>query len=223
MDNFKDRKFIIFDLDGTLIDSNADILVALTYALTTVGGIPEVELDRALVDRYMGKGLHEIFAALLPTAHHHLLEEFVTTFRNYYRENCATNTAIYPGGLDLLQKLREGNKLMAIATSKFHPNAQLIANKLGLTPYFQYIQGTEPGEWRLKPDPYILNLLMEQAGFSPRDTVMIGDTDNDLLCAHRASVPVIAVTWGAWSADRLRELNPAALVENFAELATLLL
>lgn len=220
--NFKERKFIIFDLDGTLIDSNADLAAALIYAATTVGGVSEAEIDQALLHSYMGKGLHETFAALLPPDRHNLMDELIATFRAYYRDHSLQNTVVFPGALALLEKLKEVGKLTAIATTKYHPNALHLAEQLGLTPYFDFIQGTPQGEWPLKPDPYILNFLMKQADCSPAETFMIGDTDNDVLCAHRAELPVVAVTWGAWPADRLQPLNPAAMVQSFDELTSLL-
>src|SRR6476469_6449074 len=121
--NFKERKFVIFDLDGTLIDSNADLAAAIIYAAITVGGVPESEIDQALLHSYMGKGLHETFGVLLPPDRHQFMEELIATFRAYYREHSLQNTVVFPGALALLERLKAAGKLTAIATTKYHPNA----------------------------------------------------------------------------------------------------
>lgn len=223
MPDFKHRKFIIFDFDGTLIDSNDDVAAALVHTLTEVGGVLPDNIDYATLQSFLGKGLAETFGAFLPSDRHNLIPQLITAFREYYRENCVNKTALFPGAQALLQKLRTAGKCTAIATTKYQPNTMLIADKLGLSPYFDFIQGTEPGEWPLKPDPFILNLLMQKAGCRPDESLMLGDTDNDVLCAQRAGIPVVAVSWGAWSAERLLALEPQALVNNFDELAGLLL
>jgi phosphoglycolate phosphatase len=223
MTDLTTRQFLVFDLDGTLIDSNADLAEALNYAATTVGGVPEAAIDRALVHSYMGKNIHQTFTALLPADRHDRMDELVAAFRAYYREHGLVNTTVFPGALALLERLRRAGKVLAIATTKYHPNTLHLAEVLGLTPYFDFIQGTEHGDWPSKPDPFILNFLMKKAGVSPAQSLMIGDTDNDVLCAQNAGVPVIAVSWGAWSAAQLQELKPDALANNFDELVALLL
>jgi phosphoglycolate phosphatase len=216
------RKFVVFDLDGTLIDSNRDIMAALTHAMTTVGGLKREEIDQIKLAGLMGKGLEEVYAVFLPE-HRYLYPAMVQAYREYYLQNLTTTTTIFPGMMTLLDELKKSGKVTAIATTKWQHTADTLADHFGLRCYIDFVQATEFDGFPLKPDPYILTLLMQKAGFEPQDTVMVGDTDNDILCAQRAGAASIGVAWGAWSIDMLASLGPDAIVENPAHLRNLLI
>lgn len=214
------KSLIVFDLDGTLIDSSEDISRAITYAAHTACNLPNNTITTAQVRPLLGKNLQDTFMLLLEPQYHPQIEACIRAYREFYLENCAVYTKIFPGLLDIVQRLREQGAKLAIATTKYQATVDIVAERLKLTPYFDLIQGT--GDFPHKPDPYILNLVMQKLQAAPAKTLMIGDTDNDVLCAQRAGVEICAVGWGAWTTAQLAALHPNYLVETPAELTKIL-
>ncbi len=217
------RDFVVFDLDGTLIDSSQDIASAQVYALTAVAGLESEEIDRAKLARLLGKGLEQTFAPFLRPEQMSLLPDLVDAYRTYYKKNMTIHTHVFPGMVDVLQAVKEAGKLTAVATTKWQFTTDGLVDYFGLRPYLDFVQGSDETNFPLKPDPYILNLLMQKAGKTKEETVMVGDTDNDVLCAQGAGANVIAVTWGAWGRDQLENLKPDALATSQNELLNYLL
>ncbi|MEI7554950.1 HAD family hydrolase [Candidatus Chlorohelix sp.] len=220
--SFACRKLVVFDLDGTLIDSNRDIATALNYSMTTIGGMRLEDIDQQLVADLMGKGLEEVFETFLPDKRE-LYPSMVVAYRDYYSRNMTTTTQLFPGMLPILSTLKELGRITAIATTKWQTTADKLADYFGLRPYVDFVQATDREGFPLKPDPFILQLLMEKAQVTPVDTIMIGDTDNDILCAQRAGVASVGVIWGAWSKESLLKLSPDAIVSTPEQLLALLL
>ena len=216
------KKLIVFDFDGTIIDSQLDVSTAIVYAANSVcPELPEGSITLEHAAPLLGKTLHETFAALLPSQYHDRINDCVVAYRNYYLENCTRNTYVYDGVIELLTNLHQQGKKLAIATTKVQPTVDTVCGKLGLTPYFDLVQGVN--NFPSKPNPYILNLVMQKFEVTPDETIMIGDTDNDVLCGQAAGVEVCAVTWGAWSKAMVMKLEPDYIVDTIAELSTLLL
>ncbi|NWJ45432.1 MAG: HAD family hydrolase [Chloroflexi bacterium] len=216
------RKLVVFDLDGTLLDSNRDIATALNYSMTTIGGLRPEDIDQRRVAALMGKGLEEVFENFLPDRRD-LYPAMVAAYRDYYSLNMTTTTHLFPGMLPILATLKELGRITAIATTKWQTTADKLADYFGLRPYVDFVQATDREGFPLKPDPFILQLLMEKAHMTPADTIMIGDTDNDILCAQRAGVASVGVIWGAWSEENLLKLSPDAIVSTPEHLQALLL
>ena len=215
------KKLVVFDADGTLVDSAGDIAASIAYAATTVCGLPDgtFTLDQTLP--LLGKHLDETFRLLLAPEYHPRVAECVAAYRLHYRANMARTTRPFPGILPLLVDLRHHKVRLAIATTKIQPTIDYLVTALDIGHYFERVQGTDG--FPNKPDPYILHLLMRDFDVSPADTIMIGDTDNDVLCAQRAGVEVVAVTWGgAWSEAQLAALDPTYIARNVDELRAIL-
>jgi HAD superfamily hydrolase (TIGR01549 family) len=214
------KKLSIFDMDGTLIDSGLDISTAIIQAAHSVCNLAPNTISYAQTAPLLGKDLQTTFRALLPAQYHNKIQECVAAYRLFYLENCAVNTIIFPGMLELVAELKAGGGKVAIATTKLQSTVDIVAAKLGLTQYFDVIQGV--AGFPSKPDPTILQVVMQKLEIDPADTIMIGDTDNDILCGQRAGVAVCGVTWGAWSKEQLLTLQPNYLATNTSELGQIL-
>lgn len=216
------KKLVIFDFDGTLVDSVRDVANSIAYATHTAGGLlleQAPSLEEVLP--HMGRSLEEMFTALLPTTQHSSIPACVNAYRNHYRKNCTQTTAPFPGILPLLTELGANGIRLAIASNKNQPVISYVVEQLGLTAYFDLVQGVDnfPG----KPSPVMLHVVLKKLGLEATQAIMVGDTDNDVLAAQRAGVTVCAVGWGgAWTDEQLNELQPDFVAKTVLELQAIL-
>lgn len=216
------KKVVVFDFDGTLVDSVQDVANSIAYAAQTVADLtPEQTPTFEQVLPHMGRHLADMFQELLPLEKHSLIDQCVQTYRLHYRANCTRTTVPFPGILELLTELKSRGVRLAIASNKTQPVITYVVNKLGMTNYFDHIQGIAnfPG----KPAPDMLFTVLQKLEVNLEEAVMVGDTDNDVFCAQKAGVTVCAVGWGgAWSALQLAELAPDYIAASVPELRTIL-
>jgi phosphoglycolate phosphatase len=187
-------KAVVFDLDGTLIDSAPDIAHALNRAAER-RGIEAFPLDE--VKEMIGGGVPQLVGralrarglpgdGLMP-----LVEEFIAL----YRENLTTNTTIYEGGRELLAQLHGEGRRLGICTNKNHELTVGILQQLDLLKYFGSVLGEREGRPR-KPDPAPLLEVVAELGASPQSALMAGDSEADVACARAAKMPVLVVDFG---------------------------
>ncbi len=206
---------VVFDLDGTLIDSAADLQDALNYALglrnlppftlpevkqMVGGGIPKL-VERAL----KAHGVRDM--ELLPLA---------ADFTKYYRGNLTLRTLLYEGAAELLEGLKGEGRLLGLCTNKQHELTVEIAKQLGIAKYFSAISGEREGHPR-KPDPRPLLGVLETLGVSPQDAAMVGDSGADVECAKAAGVVAIVVRYG-YAHSNPDELGAAAVIDRLSDL-----
>jgi phosphoglycolate phosphatase len=207
-------KLLVFDLDGTLIDSAQDLCNSVNAALTNFGRKP---LADAVVASFIGDGAlmlvrraleHEAEIDGLPPVNEEFLNQAYQYFLDYYREHKLDFTYAYAGVLEALAALRQFHdgapRTMAVLTNKPVRPAQAICEALGLAPYFLRVYGGNSFPAK-KPDPLGLRTLMDEAGATPDQTVLIGDSHVDVLTARNAGVWSIGCTFG---------LSPESLVDN---------
>lgn len=199
----------IFDLDGTLVDSAADISAAIVQVCGEFG----FPVSDAEVRPRIGKGepLAETFAALGPGCS---TEPMIQRYRECYSADCARNTAPFPGVIETLEKI--GPERCAVATTKKTWLAKVLIEKLGLARHFALVQGTD--DFPYKPDPEIVNRILLHFGVAKEDSLMVGDTAADVLCARNAGVPCAAVLYGNGSPEELAGYAPQYLLSSFPEL-----
>ncbi len=203
---------LIFDLDGTLIDSKLDLALAVNAALQEIG---RRALPHEQIFGYVGQGAPMLIQrALGAGATDEDCRRGLEFFLAYYREHMLDNTVTYPGvreGLAQLARLP-----MAILTNKPVRFSRLIIEGLGLASYFQYIYGGNSFETK-KPDPQGTQVLLRDFGAAPREAMIVGDSEIDVLTARNAGTWACGVTYGLGSA-RLADYPPDILVGSLTEL-----
>jgi pyrophosphatase PpaX len=206
---------VLFDLDGTLIDSGAMILASFRHATKTVleRDVPDEQL-LALVG---SAGLREQMRELDSDR----VEELVDAYRAH-NEPLHAQLQPCPGVLDALERLRAEGRRLGIVTAKRHKTVELAFGVLPLARYFQTVVGVED-TGRSKPHPDPLLLALERLGAGPSEAAYVGDAPFDVAAAKAAGVFSVAVTWGGiHSEERLRAAGPDALVHDAEELLDVL-
>jgi pyrophosphatase PpaX len=203
---------VLFDLDGTLIDSGAIIVASMRHAATTVLGreIPEAELAAAVG----GPGLIAQMRALDETR----VDELVAVY-TAHNETLHDGLEACRGIEDVLEALHGERRRLGIVTAKRQATVKLAFQVLPqLERYFDVVVGSDDTE-RHKPDPAPILLALERLGAGPETAAYVGDSPFDIRAAKAAGVGAVGVTWGGiHSATRLLEERPDALVDNAEEL-----
>ena len=212
---------VIFDLDGTLVDTPKVIVATALEALRgRPWAMPEPQAIRATI----GLPLTVAFSGLLglPEASAEV-EDVVQEYRRLWRANVIPRSAelLYPGVAEGLQLLRDLRLRLAVATSKARIGAVTQLEAAGIAKHFEVIAGYDSVE-RPKPDPQMALHVLEQLGAAPQRSVVVGDTTHDLLMAHGAGVRAVAVTYGAHDAATLRTESPEWVASDFPEVVRLL-
>lgn len=211
-------KLIIFDLDGTLLDTIDDLAAACNHALVQCG-CPERERDEYFM--FVGRGIDNLFRGALPEGKK--TDEMVARMRKsfvpYYNEHGCDLTKPYEGIISLLRTLSGKGIRFAIASNKYQAGTEALVSRYFGEFSFVRILGQREG-MPIKPDPGIVTEAMEGVpGIRPEEVVYCGDSDVDMMTGTNAGVRTIAVTWGFRSADILRSYNPWLLAECPQEIA----
>jgi HAD superfamily hydrolase (TIGR01549 family) len=207
---------VIFDFDGTLIDSRNDIAGAQLWVLNQFGVHNYSTED---LFPYIGKTLHATFAHLLPAAMHHRIDEAVQLYREYYLPRALATTTLFPGVLETLDTLLTCGVHMAVASTKKESNIHHVADHFGISRYFVQLQGSDDIPY--KPDPFIVKKILGDQRWNPAETLMVGDTDNDIRAGQGAGVATCAVTYGSLTEEQLRAFAPDYVIRHCPELVTL--
>lgn len=209
-------KAVVFDLDGTLVDSVADLAASLNAVLERQG-LRAHTLDE--VRRMIGGGvkvlLQRAHKAQGHTLDDHAAAPLAETFLDHYRPRATETTVLYPGAVELIEDLVRGGTKLAICTNKPTDISVAILETLGIDHHFGAIVGAEEGQPR-KPDPAALRLALERLGAAPHEAVMIGDSGADVGCARALGVPVIVVGYG-YTQTPPEALGADALIAHLGE------
>lgn len=209
---------VVFDWDGTLVDSTARIVDCLHQAALATG-LPVLAADA--YRHIIGLGLPEAIAALYPEADDGQRQRMRAAYSRCYTEAEATPNQPYAGVPELLDALRMRGVLLAVATGKSRPGLDRAFRNTGLGHFFHDSRTAD--ETASKPDPRMLQELLQAARLPPAAVLMVGDTTFDLDMAARAAVPAVGITHGAHPAGRLAQSAPLALVDDIPQLAALVL
>ncbi|OOV88261.1 HAD family hydrolase [Oceanospirillum linum] len=211
--------FVIFDWDGTLVDSEARIITSMQAAAKDYGWEP------ALTD----EAVRNIIGLALPEAIRHLCQgiddDGVEAIRNGYThqflEQSNLDMPLFNGVGDGLQRLKEAGCVLAVATGKSRRGLDRVMPEVGLGALFAHTRCAD--ETLSKPDPLMLRELLDVTGFDVRQAVMVGDTEYDLGMAKNAGMDRLAVTYGAHHPDRLQAYQPVFVADRFEQLVDWLL
>jgi phosphoglycolate phosphatase len=195
----------IFDLDGTLVDSRADLAASINVARVSLGLGP---LPEETIEGYVGEGLARLIDRAMGPEAAHLHDEAARLFRAHYAEHLLDHTRAYDGVVGLLASLHEGGAPLTVATNKPEVFARAILRGLGLERFLLDVVGGDTLAAR-KPDPLPLLHLCERFGVAPSRALMVGDSRIDALAAHGAQMPLCAVSWGIGRREDLETHAPA--------------
>ena len=208
---------LVFDLDGTLVDTAPDLVRALNAVLTSEGLAP-VALETAL--GMVGNGGRGLIQTAFIADGRPLgatdLDRLTAVFTDHYAAHIADDSKAYAGVEAALDHFAAEGWLLAVCTNKFETLARPLLETLGLARRFAAIVGQGTLEWR-KPDPRTLTETIRLAGGTPERAVMVGDSRVDIETARAAGVPVVAVTFG-YSAVPVAEFAPDRLIRDFDSL-----
>ncbi len=185
-------ELLIFDLDGTLIDSKLD-LASSVNATRAWKNLPPLALEK--VSSYVGDGAPTLIRRVLPGASEEVLAEALRYFLEYYREHMLDATTLYPGVREGLDRLHDARVPLAVLTNKPVRFSVSLVEGLGLEMHFFRVYGGNSFEEK-KPHPRGIQALMSETGASPERTVMVGDSAVDVRTARNAGVKACGVSWG---------------------------
>jgi phosphoglycolate phosphatase len=215
-DALQEIQLLVFDLDGTLIDSKLDLALSVNAVRERWGLAP---LPHDQIATYVGHGVTNLVRRSLgDRAAEDDVERGVAIFLDYYRRHMLDNTVTYPGVREALQDL--GGRKLAVLSNKPVDFSRQILSALGIVAYFPFIYGGNSFDKR-KPDPVGVLKLMSETNVPARQTLIIGDSDTDVLTGRNAGVWTCGVTYG-FGAHTLADAPPDLLVGDLRELTTLL-
>jgi phosphoglycolate phosphatase len=203
---------IVFDWDGTLMDSTAVIADSIQAACRDLG---VDEPDDATARHVIGLGLIEALRHAVPTLPEHQYGDLAARYRHHYLSR-GESLPLYAGAQQTLDELRAADYLLAVATGKNRNGLNRVLESSGLRPYFHATRTAD--ETQSKPHPAMLLELMDELGVEPGRVLMIGDTTHDLQLALNAGVDALGMTHGAHTEAALRKLQPLGLVDDFVAL-----
>lgn len=204
--------FVIFDWDGTLMDSTDRIVSAMqTAAKNTQLQVP-TESD---VKGIIGLSMEAIMQKLFPNIEEQTKKDFFIEYRFQYVEGDKTPTALFDGVLDLLNWLQEREVTVAIATGKARFGLERVLKDVGLENYFKYSICSDEAE--SKPHPGMIQKLLQKTQHNQQETIVIGDSVHDLNMANNAGVDSAGVTSGANDYQTLEALKPKAIFEQVTQ------
>ena len=201
-------KTYIFDLDGTLLSTLADLAASTNYALRT-HHMPERSLDE--VRRFVGNGVKKLMERAIPDGlNNPLFEETFATFRQHYMQHNLDTTQPYPGIMQLLEQLKAEDKNIAVVSNKFYAaTRELCRHFFGdLVP----VAIGEREDIRKKPAPDTVIEALRELGVDKEGAVYIGDSDVDIMTAKNSSMPCVSVLWGFRDKEFLLEHGATTLI-----------
>lgn len=209
---------VLFDLDGTLLDSNEDLLRSVDHGFMAAGFEPPPRNSSAAL---LGAPLEEMPRELGITMNPDQMASFCAAFRKHYPEHWLDNSSLFDAVPELLEALAARYRL-ALVTTKRQEQADRICEVLGIARFFAHIQGFQKG-LRHKPAPDLVLEALKGLKLPPGAAVMVGDTHRDLLAGKAAGCRTLAVAWGCGSRELLEAHSPDGFFDSISGLRDLLL
>lgn len=211
-------KAIIFDLDGTLINTLADLCHAMNFALKAVGQpVHSIEECR----RMIGNGVRTFAERALGAEQQGLRDEVLEIMKARYRDKCFDNSELYNGIAETVIELRKMGIRLAVITNKDQDAAEKIVGHFFEKAVFECIKGVR-GERTVKPDPWVTEEIISQMGLKPDDYLFIGDSEVDIETASGAGVRSVGATWGFRSRVELMAAGADILIDEPREILDLI-
>lgn len=206
-------KLLVFDWDGTLMDSEARIVACIQSAFADLGEMPP---PREIAREVIGLGLEEAMTMLWPDGSVLQRRELVDRYRSHFLGGQETESHLFPGARDLVQDLNARGLLLAVATGKSRRGLESALSSTGLRSHFHATRCAD--ETFSKPHPEMLLQVMAELGADRSETLMIGDTEFDMEMARNAGVAALAVAYGVHHPERLLRHNPLDCLNELQDL-----
>jgi phosphoglycolate phosphatase len=206
-------QLIVFDWDGTLMDSAGQIIACMEAAFE------DLSLDSPGPDairNIIGLGLTEAVSSLVPDADDELVQQLYQAYRRHFLHPDTPSSDLFPGVEETLETLRKADYLLAVATGKGRAGLDKVLADTGLGEYFVVSRCAD--ETFSKPHPEMLNQILDVCGVEGNQALMIGDTEYDLQMATNAGMKSVAVSYGAHEVARLQKHQPLACLDSLTEL-----
>ncbi len=204
---------LVFDWDGTLMDSEASIVICMQGAIRDLGCEPR---DEASIKNIIGLGLREAIDTLYPGTDDLFLKAMVDRYRYHFLGGSEYTSELFPGAAETIRELSEAGYLLAVATGKGRRGLDMVLEKTGLGQYFHATRCAD--ETFSKPHPQMLEEVMDELGAMPGETLMIGDTEYDMQMANNARTHALAVSYGVHEKERLLQHGPLHCLDAIGEL-----
>ncbi|MBA1421286.1 MAG: phosphoglycolate phosphatase [Epsilonproteobacteria bacterium] len=218
---FENKKLLIFDLDGTLINSALDLALAVNYMLTQLG---RDTFDEEVIHSWVGNGALTLVKRALSGAREvdesldeAYVEKALKIFLDYYEKNLCNATVPYPNVIETLHALKEKGYILAIVTNKPFPFVSPILQGLGMDAMFSLILGGDSLPEK-KPHPQPLLHVCERLEIEVENAVMIGDSKNDILAANAYGMDSVGVTYGYNYGEDIGVHKPTVIIDDFEKL-----
>ncbi|MDZ4261358.1 MAG: HAD-IA family hydrolase [Pseudomonadota bacterium] len=205
----KTFELIVFDWDGTLMDSAARIVASLRAAGQDIGFADHSDAGFRNV---IGLGMQEAIRVLYPTISDADVWQYADRYRHHFLESCPMPEQLFEGVPEILASLHQQPVMLAVATGKSRKGLDRVLRHTDCGRYFQATRCAD--ETTSKPHPQMLLELIEELGAKPETTLMVGDTEYDMEMAQRAGTAALAVTYGAHESHRLDKYQPLASLNN---------
>ncbi len=203
---------IIFDLDGTLIDSSKDIAWAVNKTLSHLGFN---ELSYDVIKSYIGWGVKMLLEQAVPKERHNILDHARKIFLKYYEEHLLVDTHMYSGAKDILEYFK--NKKLAIVTNKPIGLTEKILDGLNISKYFQKVIGGDSVQNK-KPHPEAIDIVLNELSVKPERTIFIGDSRIDIEAGKNAGIITCGAVYGFRGKDELVNAGADFLIDEIKEL-----
>lgn len=215
MKNLQRKSLIIFDWDGTLMDSIGLIVTAMQVAAKKNGFSVSDEAVKIIIGLSLDKGIAQLFPD-----HPELHASILQGYSDYYVSHCQADR-LFDGVADLIKDLNQAGKTLAVATGKKRAGLDRVFDGSGISQYFATTRCTD--EAHSKPDPLMLQQILAETGKTIAEAVFVGDSVHDIGMANNLNMDSIAVSYGCEQADILAESKPTAMADSVLELRQLLL
>jgi phosphoglycolate phosphatase len=210
-------KLLVFDWDGTLIDSIEQIVVSLQHASKNICA---ENISEQAARSVIGLGLTEAIETLHPEIEQTLIEKVATAYKQHYLHENPIQPKLFDGVTDMLDELTDNNFKLAIATGKSRAGLDRSLQEHKLEHYF--VTTRCAGEFRSKPHPEMLVGIVNDLNIASKQTLMIGDSEHDLMMANNAQIDGVAVTDDSQQAKTLMQHQPLICLDKITDLSLFL-
>ncbi|MBQ4570763.1 MAG: HAD family hydrolase [Bacilli bacterium] len=206
-------KAVLFDLDGTILNTLDDLFYSTNYALE------KYNLKKRTYEEircFVGNGVKVLIEKAVGENHQHLVDNVILEFKNHYKEHSLDHIKEYDGIKEVLIELKRKGLKLAVVTNKFNQAAQDIINKY-FNGIFDIVLG-ETKELNRKPHPDMCNYVLKELGINPSEALYVGDSDVDILTAKNAGLKCISCSWGFKTKDELISFEANIIIDIPTEL-----